>query len=87
MRKQLRSSDILFRVYGVQNLICDVKDIIVEHRDDVVTKHLLITTVLLDDITFCQRIRLSEEYFKKELNQYVKEVNRLLKKYRNASDN
>lgn len=86
MRKQLRSSDILFREHGVRNAIKDVKDIIVERMDQVVTKHLLITTILLDDSNFCQRIRLNPDYFQKELNEYVKEINRLLKEYRYGSN-
>lgn len=83
MRKQLRSSDILYREHGVCNAIKDIAYIRVECMNNVVTPHLIVTTVFVDSTTYSERIRTNPEYLQKELNSYVKEVNRLLKMYRN----
>lgn len=87
MRKQLRSSDILYIEYNVCNMIKDVANITVLRRDDVVAKHLLVTTTLLNSTTYSERIRTNPEYLQKELSSYVKQVNRLLKMYRNECSN
>lgn len=86
MRKQLRSSDILFREYNINILIKDVKDIIVERRDNVVIAHLLVTIILLNNTTYSQRIRLNVDYFQNDLNEYVRAANSFLKEYRNANN-
>lgn len=83
MRKQLRSSDVLFKAKGITNNIKNIEDITVDAREDVVTEHWLCTAFFSNHQSFSYRVRTSEEYFVKELRQFVKEVNRQLRNIAN----